>query len=125
MNSFESDAVAHWMEHGASIAFDAMGKRIGTGCSGQFGRQATSKLRIENHDFGEQFRMKDDSFAFGGVECDDGTAADLAAGACCRGNRNKRSKARPIGFVVEFCPVQVRTLDEEAGGFGDIKRAAA
>src|SRR3954463_12451180 len=125
MNSFESDAIAHRMKYRASIAFDAMGKRIGARRSRQFGRQAASKLRIENHEFGEQFRVEDNGFAFGSVKRDDGTAADLAAGACCRGNRNKRSKAGPVGLVVEFCPIQLRALDKEAGGFCDIKRAAA
>src|ERR1051325_4733618 len=125
MNSFESDPIAHWMKYRASIAFDAMGKRISTGRSGQFGRQAASKLGIENDEFGEQFGVEDDGFAFGRVERDDGTAADLAAGAGSCWNGNKRSKAGPIWLVVEFRPVQLRALDEEAGGFGDVKRAAA
>src|SRR5439155_22738375 len=68
--------------------------------------------------------MENDGFAFGDVESDDRTAADFAAGAGCRWNGHEREKPGPIGLVVEFRPVQLWTLDEKAGGFADVERAA-
>src|SRR5262249_47549693 len=93
------------------------------GC-GEFGWQTHGKLGIENHQFCQQFRMKQNGLAMRRLQCDHGTSANLTAGTGSGWDGNKWRKARPIAFVVECRKIQFRPFHKQPRGFSRVQWAS-
>src|SRR2546422_9828925 len=68
--------------------------------------------------------MKDDRFATGRLQRDNGTAADFAPSASRCGDGDEWGRSRPVGFLIKPDEIQTGSFQQQARRFADVQRAA-
>src|SRR5688572_5357053 len=101
-----------------------MREGVHAGRGGKVRRQVGGEFRIENDEFGEEAREKDDAAFLGPGKRDDGTAADFAAGSCGGGDANTAREAAPVILKIEPGELEIGLFDEQTAGLADVQRTA-